>query len=62
MRDNDFLPIDTLRLNDLGGNIYRSIIVAGKRANQLTLEVKDELPLIKLAGLLHLVAVLLTFS
>lgn len=43
MRDNDFLPIDTLRLNDLGGNIYRSIIVAGKRANQITLEVKDEL-------------------
>ncbi len=43
MRNNDFLPIDTLKLNDLGNNIYRSITVAGKRANQITLDIKDEL-------------------
>jgi len=43
MRDNSFLPIDTNNLSDLGTNIYRSITIAGKRANQLTLEVKDEL-------------------
>ena len=43
MKDKDFLPIDTHGLEDLSGNIYKSVVIVGKRANQLTLEVKDEL-------------------
>jgi DNA-directed RNA polymerase subunit K/omega len=43
MRDNSFLPVDTLDLAEKGGNIYRAIIVTGKRANQQTLQIKEEL-------------------
>ncbi|MEL6695291.1 MAG: DNA-directed RNA polymerase subunit omega [Bacteroidota bacterium] len=43
MRDNDFLPIDTRKFAEYSGNLYRSLMLVTKRANQLTLEVKDEL-------------------
>jgi DNA-directed RNA polymerase subunit K/omega len=39
----DFLPIDVLKLGDLSGNVYRSITIVGKRANQITRETKEEL-------------------
>ncbi len=38
-----FLPLNVQRLGDLTGNLYRSIIVVGKRANQITVDIKDEL-------------------
>lgn len=38
-----FLPIDTEDMGRKAGNLYRSIVVTGKRANQLTIELKDEL-------------------
>ncbi len=43
MSDKNFLPIDTRALSDRSGNIYKSINIAGKRANQITQQVKDEL-------------------
>lgn len=42
-KDRDFLPVDTHKLGDASGNIYKSLIVISKRANQLTIELKDEL-------------------
>lgn len=41
--EEDFLPLDLQRLVDPSGNIYKSVALVGKRANQLTLELKDEL-------------------
>jgi DNA-directed RNA polymerase subunit K/omega len=43
MSDQNFLPIDVQKLSGLSGNIYRSVTIASKRANQVTLEIKDEL-------------------
>lgn len=42
MKDT-FLPIDTDRVGKLSGNTYKSIVIAGKRANQVTVELKEEL-------------------
>ncbi len=42
-RDRDFLPVDTHQLGDMSGNLYKSLTIIGKRANQLTRELKDEL-------------------
>ena len=43
MKDS-FLPIDVKRLGELsGGNVYRSLIVVGKRSNQITIDIKEEL-------------------
>lgn len=41
--DRDFLPVDTRKLGDHSGNIYKSLVVVGKRANQITRDLKDEL-------------------
>lgn len=39
-----FLPIDTKKFADTsGGNLYKSLIITAKRANQLTSEQKDEI-------------------
>lgn len=43
MNDKSFFPLDTLAFSEKTGNIYKSITVAGMRANQLTLDLKDEL-------------------
>lgn len=41
---NSFLPLDIEKLGNIsGGNIYKSIVIAGKRANQITAEIKEEL-------------------
>ncbi|WNJ20826.1 DNA-directed RNA polymerase subunit omega [Pontibacter sp. G13] len=42
MKDS-FLPLDIKRLGDMTGNLYKSLVVVGKRANQHTLQLKDEL-------------------
>ena len=42
-KNRDFLPIDTHKLGDFSGNIYKSLVVVGRRANQITRDVKDEL-------------------
>ncbi|RMG21981.1 MAG: DNA-directed RNA polymerase subunit omega [Bacteroidetes bacterium] len=42
MKDS-FLPVDIRSLGDKSGNLYKSIIIMGKHANQLTLELKEEL-------------------
>lgn len=38
-----FLPLDVKRLGEKSGNVYKSIAIVGQRANELTLELKDEL-------------------
>lgn len=43
MSDKSFLPLDSNLISDKTGNIYKSIMVAGKRSNQLTIEVREEL-------------------
>jgi BioD-like phosphotransacetylase family protein len=42
-KDRDFLPVNTRRIGDLSGNLYKSLVIIGKRANQHTLDLKDEL-------------------
>lgn len=42
MKDS-FLPVDTRKLGELSGNIYRSLVIVGKRSNQLTSDLKEEL-------------------
>lgn len=42
-KQNDFLPVDTQEVGTMSGNLYKSLVIIGKRANQLTTEVKDEL-------------------
>ena len=42
MKDS-FVPVDTRKVGDLGGNIYRALVIIGKRSNQLTLDLKEEL-------------------
>ncbi len=41
--DNDFLPLDLDRLVEKTGNIYKSVALVSGRANQITLDVKEEL-------------------
>ena len=41
--EEDFLPLDVEKLAKPTANIYQSVALAGKRANQLTLDLKDEL-------------------
>lgn len=38
-----FLPIDIKKVGDLSGNLYKSIVITGKRANQITVDMKEEL-------------------
>ena len=42
MTDN-FLPLETEKLSGQTGNIYQSVVIIGKRANQITLDIKEEL-------------------
>ncbi len=42
-KDRDFLPVNTHYLGDSAGNIYKSLIIVSRRANQQTRELKDEL-------------------
>lgn len=41
--DKDFLPIDRQALGDQVGNLYKALMIVGKRANQVTLDIKEEL-------------------
>ncbi|MBN1951796.1 MAG: DNA-directed RNA polymerase subunit omega [Bacteroidales bacterium] len=34
---------DLTVLDDQAGNIYRAVVIAGKRANQISIEIKEEL-------------------
>lgn len=44
MSEKSFLPLDVQRIADIsGGNVYKSINIAGRRANQITIELKEEL-------------------
>ena len=43
MSDKSFLPLDTELIVSKTGNIYKSIMVAGMRSNQLTIELREEL-------------------
>lgn len=39
-----FLPLDTKKFADIsGGNLYKSLTIASKRANQFTSEQKEEI-------------------
>ena len=38
-----FLPVDTHAVGQRGGNIYKAIMIASLRANEYTLELKEEL-------------------
>lgn len=38
-----FLPVDMGEVKRLSGNMYRSVVIIGKRANQHTADVKEEL-------------------
>lgn len=42
-KQNDFLPVDTQEVGRASGNLYKSLVIIGKRANQITTEVKEEL-------------------
>ncbi len=41
--EKDFLPIDRQALGDSVGNLYKALMIVGKRANQVTLDIKEEL-------------------
>ena len=41
--DNDFLPLDLDEMVTTTGNIYKSVAIISARANQLTLDIKEEL-------------------
>ncbi len=44
MKENNFVPIDVYNYAQLsGGNVYKSLVITSKRANQLTTELKEEL-------------------
>ena len=43
MSDKSFLPLDTELISSKTRNIYKSIMIAAKRSNQLTIETKEEL-------------------
>ncbi len=38
-----FLPVDVMANGDKVGNVYKSVIIMSKRANQITVDLKDEL-------------------
>jgi DNA-directed RNA polymerase subunit K/omega len=40
---NNFLPIDVENIGNISGNTYKSLIIVGKRANQITNDLKEEL-------------------
>jgi BioD-like phosphotransacetylase family protein len=43
MKDS-FVPLDIEKIGQLsGGNVYKSVMIVGKRANQITHEIKEEL-------------------
>ena len=42
MKDK-FLPVDVRNIGDLSGNLYKSLVIIGKRSNQITIDVKEEL-------------------
>ena len=39
----DFLPLENEKISAKTGNLYQSVTIMGKRANQLTAELKEEL-------------------
>lgn len=41
--EESFLPLDVEALSEPTGNIYKSVSIIGARANQLTLDLKEEL-------------------
>ena len=41
--EENFLPLDMETLAATTGNVYKSVALIGKRANQLTIELKEEL-------------------
>ncbi|MEM0999870.1 MAG: hypothetical protein AAGN35_22650 [Bacteroidota bacterium] len=41
--EEDFLPLDVEELSKPTGNVYKSVSIISSRANQLTLQLKDEL-------------------
>jgi DNA-directed RNA polymerase subunit K/omega len=44
MKERDsYLPVEVSDLGKKSGNVYKSLIIIGKRANQITLDIKDEL-------------------
>ncbi len=43
MIEKSFLPIDIEKFGNKSGNLYKSLMVVGKRANQITLDIKEEL-------------------
>lgn len=43
MKEEYFLPVDMQKVGDLSGNVYKSIMIMGKRANQITIDIKEEL-------------------
>lgn len=44
MIDNQsFLPVDVPALGVKAGNLYKALMIVGKRANQITLDIKEEL-------------------
>ena len=42
MKDK-FLPVDVRNLGNISGNLYKSLVIIGKRSNQITIDVKEEL-------------------
>ncbi len=44
MKENNFVPIDVYKYAQMSnGNIYKALVIMGKRSNQLTVELKEEL-------------------
>jgi DNA-directed RNA polymerase subunit K/omega len=43
MKEKNFLPLNVRALGESSGNLYRSLVIIGKRANQLTMDMKEEL-------------------
>jgi DNA-directed RNA polymerase subunit K/omega len=41
--EQDFLPMEIERIVGPTGNLYKSVTIISRRANQITLEIKDEL-------------------
>lgn len=42
-KKENFLPVDVMKNGDKVGNVYKSVIIMSKRANQITVDLKDEL-------------------
>ena len=43
MKEDYFLPVNMRHIGELSGNVYKSIMIIGKRANQITVDIKEEL-------------------